>query len=78
MDKSQSVGITKKVKPIKRSYSFIQIDLDNIEKIKDRALNRKLVLTDSQVVRMALMMLSSASENELEQFAQKAPKIPRR
>ncbi|MFT3742408.1 MAG: hypothetical protein QM752_07100 [Gammaproteobacteria bacterium] len=69
---------SKKMKPIKRSYTFVQLDLDNLEKIKDTALNRKLVLTDSQVVRMGLIMLSTASESELEAMAQRAPKLPRR
>jgi len=67
-----------KSKTIKRSYTFIQTDLDNIEKIKDHALNRKLVLTDSQVVRMGLMLLTSTADTELEKLAEKSPKLAKK
>lgn len=67
-----------KAKSIKRSYTLTQPDLDILEKIKDEALNRKVVLTDSQVIRMGLTALSSLSETELEKLAEQSPKLVRR
>jgi len=67
-----------KAKSIKRSYTLTQPDLDILEKIKDEALNRKVVLTDSQVIRMGLIALSSFSQAELEKLVEKAPKLLKR
>ncbi|MFT3742076.1 MAG: hypothetical protein QM752_05315 [Gammaproteobacteria bacterium] len=64
-----------KAKSIKRSYTLTHLDVDNIEAVKDRALNRKVVLTDSQVVRMGLTVIASYSETELETIANKVPKL---
>jgi len=64
-----------KAKSIKRSYTLTHPDIDNIEMVKDKALNRKVVLTDSQVVRMGLMVIASYSETELEAIANKVPKL---
>ena len=75
---SHPLGHAMKVKSIKRSYTFLQTDIDTLEEVKDRALNRKVVLTDSQVIRMGLAALSSLSETELEKLAEQSPKLVRR
>jgi len=61
---------------IRKSYALTKQDVENIEKIKDRCLDRKIVLTDSHIVRLAIHLAAELSEDVLINSANKIPKIP--
>jgi hypothetical protein len=67
-----------KVKAIRRTHTFAKDDLKIIDVIKDKLLNHKCVVTDSQVVRMGLAALTSCKETELTQLAQAVPTLTKK
>ena len=64
-----------KTKAIRKTYTFTENDLNLIEEIKDKLLNHKCVVTDSQVIRMGLAALASHSESNLVKIAQGVPTL---
>lgn len=61
----------------RKTYAVTDRALDNIELIKDRALNRKVKLTDSEVIRLGLMLATQLSEDELASNASELEVIPK-
>ena len=50
---------------IRKSVSFPEETLVSIDTIKDRALNKKIILSDSEVVRLGVQMVFELQEEEL-------------
>ncbi len=61
---------------VRKSYALTKQDVEHIEKIKDKCLNHKVVLTDSHVIRLAINLAAGLSEDALIKAANKIPKIP--
>jgi|SRR6185312_5567942 len=61
---------------IRKTFSIPEKELSLIEKIKNNALNNKLVLGESEVLRLGLLVISSFSSDELEKSARLLEKIP--
>ncbi len=53
---------------IRKTFSIPVEELKNIELIKDKALNKKIILRDSEVIRMSLLMMIEVSEEDLIQI----------
>lgn len=51
---------------IKKTFSIPESELDLVEKIKDIALNKRIVLAESEVLRLGLLVVSELSEEALE------------
>ncbi len=62
-------------KIIRKSYALTKQDINHIQQIQDRCLNKKVVLNDSHVIRIALMLTSRLSENELIEASVEMPKL---
>lgn len=60
---------------VRKSYALTKQDLEKISSIKDKCLNQKVVLSDSQVVRLALELATKLSEAELIKTASHLQKI---
>jgi hypothetical protein len=58
-----------------RSYALTKHDLGNIETIKDKCLNKKIVLNDSHVIRLSLEIAAKLTEEVLIKFSQKIQKV---
>lgn len=68
-------SVENKEKVIRKSYALTKHDLENILIIKDKCLNRKVVLNDSYVIRLALELTVKLTEDILIKASQKVPKI---
>lgn len=55
-------------KAVKKTYSVPAEALELIELIKDRALNKKVVMSDSEVVRLGLLLAAECTEDDLVKF----------
>jgi len=60
---------------IRKSYALTKKDLENIQLIKDKCLNKKVILSDSHIIRLAVNLAVSFSEKELIDASMKIPKI---
>lgn len=60
---------------IRKSYALTKQDIDNIKLVQDKCLNRKIVLNDSYVIRLALSLAVKLSEDDLIKTSQHIPKI---
>jgi hypothetical protein len=65
----------KKERVIRKSYALTKHDLKNIELIKDKCLNKKIVLRDSFIIRLALELAGKLPEEDLIKGSEKIPKI---
>jgi len=75
----QALG-TKKDEPlqervIRKSYALTKQDLANIKLIKDKCLNKKVVLNDSYVIRLAIGLAANLTEDTLIKASLQTPKI---
>ena len=61
---------------VRKTFSIPEIELNLIHKIKDKALNRKVVLSESEVVRLGFLILSELSDDDLEALSEMLEKIP--
>lgn len=61
---------------VRKTFSIPETELELIDKIKDKALNRKVVLAESEVVRLGFLMLSELSEGDLEALSERLEKMP--
>ena len=60
---------------IRKSYALTKQDLENIEIIKDKCLNQKVVLTDSHVIRMAISLAVKLTEDTLIKASLQTPRV---
>lgn len=63
-------------KVVRKSSAITTDDLKIIQAIQDKCLNYKIVLNDSEVVRLALLIASQLSEEELISASKKLKKVP--
>jgi len=61
---------------VRKTFSIPETELELIGKIKDKALNRKIVLAESEVVRLGFLILSELSEDNLEALSERLEKMP--
>ena len=64
-----------KEKIIRKSYALTKQDIEHIEQIKDKCLNRRVVLNDSHIVRIALMLTSKLTESAIIKASTEVPKL---
>jgi hypothetical protein len=62
-------------KIVRKSYALIKKDLENIQLVKDKCLNHKIVLTDSHIIRLALAVVATFSEEKLIEASEQVPKM---
>lgn len=62
-------------KIIRKSYALTKQDIERIRQIKDKCLNRKVVLNDSHVIRIALMVTSKLAEDAIIKTSIEVPKL---
>lgn len=62
-------------KIIRKSYALTKQDINHIQQIKERCLNKRIVLNDSHVIRIALMLASKLNEDELTKASIEVPKL---
>lgn len=65
----------KKERVIGKSFTLIKNDLENIKLIKEKCLNKRVVVSDSQVVRLALYLAAQLIEDDLINASLEIPKI---
>lgn len=61
-------------KTIIKSFSITKTDAELILKIKDKALNKKVVLSDSAVARIGFLLLSELSDDNLVSLSKRLEK----
>jgi hypothetical protein len=61
---------------MRKSYAVTQTDLKNIQTIKEKCLNKRVVLNSSWIIRMALNLVSKLSEDELIKASRQVQNIP--
>ena len=62
-------------KIIRKSYALTRKDINHIKNIQDKCLNKRVVLNDSHVIRIALMIASNLNENDLVKASMDVPKL---
>ncbi len=60
---------------IRKSYALTKEDVANIQIIKEKCLNKRVVLSDSHIVRLALKIAADLSEKELIESSLRIPKM---
>lgn len=50
---------------IRKSYAITKTDLENIQLIKDKCLNKRIVLSESHIIRLAIKLAAALSEKEI-------------
>ena len=60
----------------RKSYALTKQDLESLDKIKDKCLDHKVVLSDSHIIRLAINLTSKLSAKELVAASFDVPKIP--
>ncbi len=61
---------------VRKTFSIPESELGLINKIKDKALNKKIVLAESEVVRLGFLMLSELPDDDLETLSDRLEKMP--
>ena len=61
---------------IRKTFSIPESELSLIEQVKNKALNRRIVLGEGEVLRIGLMMMSELSDDELEKVSARLEKMP--
>ncbi|OGT35636.1 MAG: hypothetical protein A3F11_06935 [Gammaproteobacteria bacterium RIFCSPHIGHO2_12_FULL_37_14] len=61
---------------IRKTFSMPESELSLIEQVKNKALNRRVVLGEGEVLRIGLMMVSELSDDELEKVSGRLEKMP--
>lgn len=62
-------------KIIRKSYALTKQDVERIKQIQDKCLNKKVVLNDSHVIRIALMLAEKLNEDVLIRASIEVPKL---
>ena len=62
---TNDVSSDRREKITRKSYALTKQDIDHIQQIKDKCLNKRVVLNDSHIVRIALMLAAKLSEDSL-------------
>lgn len=60
---------------IRKSYALTKPDINHIQQIKDKCLNRRVVLNDSHIIRIALMLASKMNEEILIKASKEVPRL---
>lgn len=55
---------TKKQVVIRKTFSIPEDEVINFKKIKDRALDYRVVISDSEIIRIGLILTSNLTDNE--------------
>jgi hypothetical protein len=66
---------SKKERVSGKSFTLTKQDFENIKLIKEKCLDKRVVVTDSQVVRLGLSVAAKMSENALVSASEKLTKI---
>lgn len=74
--KANSVKKKSYQKSIRKSFSLTKTEIELILKIQDKALNKKVVLSDSEVARIGLLLLSELSDDDLASLSKRLEKTP--
>ena len=61
---------------MRKSYAVTKRDLNNIQIIKDKCLDKKVVLNSSWIIRMSLDIAAHLSEDALIKASRQVPNIP--
>lgn len=69
-----SIHLQEKV--VRKTFSLPTEDVLLINKIKDTVLNNKIVLSDSEIIRLGVQVLSNMGEKELYVVSKNIKKIP--
>ena len=67
--------VKKRDKAIAKAFALTSEDLEHVQNIKERCLDKKIVLNDSAVVRVALDIAANINEKVLIEYSKKAKKI---
>lgn len=74
--KDNSVKKKSYQKVIRKTFSLTKTDIELILKIKDKALNKKNVLSDSAIARIGLLLISELSDDDLVSLSKRLKKTP--
>ena len=74
--KANSVKKKSYQKSIRKSFSLTKTEIELILKIQDKALNNKVVLSDSEVAMIGLLLLSELSDGDLASLSKRFEKTP--
>jgi hypothetical protein len=72
---TESTAHESREKIIRKSYALTKNDIDHIQQIKDKCLNKRVVLNDSHIIRIALMLASKLNEDALIKASKEVPKL---
>src|SRR5271170_2791896 len=61
---------------VRKTFSIPENELQLIEKVREKALNKRVVLADSEIVRIGLLIASELSDEKLEKIAGRLEKMP--
>ena len=75
IDGGEKILSQPKSKAIRKTFTFTHTDLELIEKIKEKLLDERQVVTDSQVIRMGLASLNQQSNKKLFELVLEAPHL---
>lgn len=72
---TKDVTSERREKIIRKSYALVRKDIEHIQQIKDKCLNKRVVLNDSHVIRIALMLAAKLNEDMLIKASIEVPKL---
>lgn len=61
---------------VRKTFSIPENELQLIGKVREKALNKRVVLADSEIVRIGLLIASELSDEKLEEIAGRLEKMP--
>ncbi|MEN9450033.1 MAG: hypothetical protein RJA83_647 [Pseudomonadota bacterium] len=74
--KANSVKKKSYQKVIRKTFSITKTEIELILKIKDKALNKKVILSDSAIARIGFLLLSDLSDGDLVSLSKRLEKTP--
>ncbi len=60
---------------IRKSYALTKKDIDNIQLIKEKCLNKRVVVNDSHIIRLAIKLAANLSDDAIVEAVEHIPKV---
>ncbi len=60
---------------IRKSYALTKKDIDNIQLIKEKCLNKRVVVNDSHIIRLAIKLAADLSDDTLANAVGQIPRV---
>jgi len=75
----EALGVTSddelRARIIRKSYALTKKDIDNIQLIKEKCLNKRVVVSDSHIIRLAIKLAANLPDDAIVEAVKQVPRI---